>query len=728
MSDPQAAAAALPSLNLNQEAAALAAVAATALPSSSEILASGQAVLKDVTSTMGDAFPQQQKLLFDHDDVGVILDLSPWPIVHGTRGSADHTILKQPHGDPHEGFYLYKSQRVQEDEEANGLYMGQLLMQNVGGPLGSRAEGVAGPGFFDEAGAMIDFKVDDANAVSVITERVSDTEMRLWTSTIGNVVVFRQLRGATGLQRLATLNHGRNTRFHGSYAFVASNGTENGFFTTMEDQVVRFVLRGNDKEGWHILQAGEVALPTPMPSLTAVAGGKSEGGDDHLVGLTLLDDGTIITSSKKGVVMAVRLNSQGEVIYKDHLALNPFAQGGPSWVSNSISSTGQSIFVVTHRELMRVDLDPTTHKLSFKWTALYQPDAAAATSWFIGRLGAGSGSTPTITTCEGRQLVVITDGVLPMHLLWYDVATGELAAKRQVQFGPDADGNIPTTSEQSVAVDGCRAFVVQNYMGTDRLNDDIMCASAPRPESRLRRRLAEYCLSRNDAKNPQDLFPTKICPVLFGCSAFGAAVYEIMGPGQKDVARVWAREDVSCGTSIPLLSTHDNSRVAYCVGLKKGSSQWALLGMDLDTGVDRTNLQFYERNLALNALANPFYAGVEATGDNMVTIGSIGGVLHLSPEGNHHAGGLSVLSTEIKGSETAGVAEGGGVGELRLIRDRTGMTVAAEGSMASKLQLAARNTSVETKIIAAVVSTVVVLTVVFRLCKKHVVPSPRMPR
>lgn len=35
------------------------------------------------------------------------------------------------------------------------------------------------------------------------------------------------------------------------------------------------------------------------------------------------------------------------------------------------------------------------------------------------------------------------------------------------------------------------------------------------------------------------------------------------------------------------------------------SNQWGLLGMDLETGQDRAHLQFYERNLALNALANP---------------------------------------------------------------------------------------------------------------------------
>lgn len=130
-------------------------------------------------------------------------------------------------------------------------------MQNVGGPSDEGGKGKKSekeeegqPGYFNEAGALIDFKgtccwdvwdqganrvrftkgehslttrlppsqraVDDANAVSIITERVSDTESRLWTSTIGNVVVYRQVNGASGLQRLASFDHGRNTRFHGA--------------------------------------------------------------------------------------------------------------------------------------------------------------------------------------------------------------------------------------------------------------------------------------------------------------------------------------------------------------------------------------------------------------------------------------------------------------------------------------------------------------------------------
>ena len=265
-----------------------------------------------------------------------------------------------------------------------------------------------------------------------------------------------------------------------------------------------------------------------------------------------------------------------------------------------------------------------------------------------------------------------------------------------------------------MAVDGCKAFVVQNYMGTDKLDDSVVCASA-RTGSALRNRLGDYCLTRRDPANPSDLFPVRACPIIFGCSAYGAALYEITGPEVEDVARVWGRDDVSCGTSIPLISTNPESRVVYCVGLTKGSTQWALLGMDLATGADRTNLQFYERNLALNALANPFYAGVEATGENMVTIGAIGGVLHLSPECEHHrtGGGMSFLGEQGAG-ETAG---------LRLIADRT-----APASLGARLKGAIQHSSTETTAIACLVSLVVVLGVLFRLRRSWVGASPRMPR
>jgi len=64
-----------------------------------------------------------------------------------------------------------------------------------------------------------------------------------------------------------------------------------------------------------------------------------------------------------------------------------------------------------------------------------------------------------------------------MNVIWYDAETGVVAGQRKVQFTEDEGGNVPTTSEQSVAVDGCKAFVVQNYMGMSTLDDDVFCTT-----------------------------------------------------------------------------------------------------------------------------------------------------------------------------------------------------------------------------------------------------------
>lgn len=53
--------------------------------------------------------------------------------------------------------------------------------------------------------------------------------------------------------------------------------------------------------------------------------------------------------------------------------------------------------------------------------------------WYTSRLGPGSGSTPTITSCNGRQVVVITDGELDMGLIYYDSETGQELARAKVR-------------------------------------------------------------------------------------------------------------------------------------------------------------------------------------------------------------------------------------------------------------------------------------------------------
>lgn len=81
---------------------------------------------------------------------------------------------------------------------------------------------------------------------------------------------------------------------------------------------------------------------------------------------------------------------------------------------------------------------------------------------------------------------------------------------------------------------------------------------------------------------PQTLQPefiAKVCPAVFGCVGFGAAMYTLE-PNSTDasaaafaVRQLWARDDVSCGTSIPLIAEGqaDQNSTTYCVGTLRAS-------------------------------------------------------------------------------------------------------------------------------------------------------------
>ena len=81
------------------------------------------------------------------------------------------------------------------------------------------------------------------------------------------------------------------------------------------------------------------------------------------MGVTILEDGTIVVCSKTGVLMAARVDGKGGFVLMDTLALGDFTRTSNNEVSNSISSDGQGIFIVTQREMCRVDFNPKTGML-----------------------------------------------------------------------------------------------------------------------------------------------------------------------------------------------------------------------------------------------------------------------------------------------------------------------------------------------------------------------------
>ncbi len=136
-------------------------------------------------------------------------------------------------------------------------------------------------------------------------------------------------------------------------------------------------------------------------------------------------------------------------------------------------SSGASVLIASRVQWTGSEL--TLDPASGAWRAAYEIGAGQQG----GRLGKGSGSTPTLMgTGDGDRFVVITDGQDVMHLVlmwrddipsgWEPIAPGKdlrIAAEVPVTFGnPDAE---VAYSEQSVLVRGYGAVVVNNRLGTD---------------------------------------------------------------------------------------------------------------------------------------------------------------------------------------------------------------------------------------------------------------------
>ena len=93
-----------------------------------------------------------------------------------------------------------------------------------------------------------------------------------------------------------------------------------------------------------------------------------------------------------------------------------------------------------------------------------------------------------------------------MSLLYLNAETGEIVARTPINFGAGVDSSR-LTSEQSVAVRGCQAFVVNNYVGTDGLDPDTHCTYAPTDS--FKQSLAGFCNVRPlSSPLPPSLPPT----------------------------------------------------------------------------------------------------------------------------------------------------------------------------------------------------------------------------
>lgn len=327
---------------------------------------------------------------------------------------------------------------------------------------------------------------------------------------------------------------------------ISTESAKSGAYTFVDRDNIFFSPRGikiyayGDKEPGNLESPVSLLLSFSIPSSVSSA-------DDQIVGMNLTYDGYIAFATAAGVVGVVDRN------FTDFKYINLNNEE----ISNSIACDEDGgIYVVTAKKMYRVQWtgsELTTNENQGGWEASYETGSGVAGI----RLGAGSGSTPTLMGYGNQdKLVVLTDGQDLMHivLMWRDKIPSDwqqipgtldrrIAAQVPVTFGnPSATKSL---SEQSPCVRDYGVLIVNNELKGSSGNT-----------------VGDLLLSGNPANSPR------------GAEKF------IWDPKTREIKSAWVNRDISWPNGIPCMSAPSN--LAYCVGQHNGV--WNFSALDWTTG------------------------------------------------------------------------------------------------------------------------------------------------
>lgn len=458
-------------------------------------------------------------------------------------------------------------------------------------PYAQAASPLPGPASAANLGTPQFVSTGFVNITMAMSPLYPDGNRVYWGSNPAGVYKLAVVNGA--LKQVATIKKPGNalsniaTPTSGAYTMV---DMENTFYTVHGTSLLAYRDANPSQVNSAIVLAREITLPSSLVS-----------SDDAIVGINMLWDGNIAIATRNGSVA---------VVSHDFLHLHGLKLGaGDEEVSNSIATDEQGgIYVVTSKAMYRVQWTGSDVSLTAAgaWRAEYNAGTAGTGG---GRLGAGSGSTPTLMGTSGQKFVVITDGaeVANLVLLWRDaipadwqpIAPGKdrrIAAELPVNFG-DANRKA-TSSEQSVLVSGYGAVVVSN----DYRNVGLLSGSTGTPIIDQMQNGLIVFNSGNVAIQP-----------------WGVQKFEWDSTARK-LRSAWVRTDVSCPNSIPAMSEATNR--FYCVGAFLGS--WTIESLDWSNGGNH-----FRKFVGVLPRWNSFYSATEITADGGIIYGTYNGAAYV---------------------------------------------------------------------------------------------------
>ena len=437
------------------------------------------------------------------------------------------------------------------------------------------------PGLQRSNNVQFDFLKSEPVAITLVYGQLDQYNKRaIWSNTLKHIYKIdangKRWCYADRQDRRQSMKDGMS----GAYSLIDKDGI---FFVPRSGIVEAYTDECPNNSLSGIRKVGEFSLPGCAPQAT----------EELIVGMNMTYDGWLALVTDQGRVGVV----SRDLRQSRFIRLN----NGCETVSNSLAADEDGgIYVVTSKHVYRVQWDGAT--LQTLWSVPYK----SADHTITGRLGLGSGTTPTLMGVAGQdKFVVIGDGQELMHmvLIWRDQIPADwtplpgchprVAAEVPVTFGQC--NTRKSSTEQSVLVSGYGAVVVSNLYGQRRV----------RQRSRDFADRVRIAISNKDQVAPH------------GVEKF------TWNPDTRQLESTWANRCVSCPNAIPSMSRA--SQMIYCIGAR--DETWTLEALDWNTG---ESVFFIPISKKLKY--NSYYAGTQIGPNGDIVSGAFSGTMRFRNE------------------------------------------------------------------------------------------------
>jgi len=381
------------------------------------------------------------------------------------------------------------------------------------------------------------------------------------------------------------------------YSMVDARG---GFIGTTARGIVRVPLRQPDEPTSKFAEPVRMRFPDHFFDNERVKTG-TIFPQDVVFGLGMTFNGYVVVSTLGGLVVTLdretlEVRSKLQLPHPDEEITNSFA--------TSEEAGGGAVYVASNRSMYRLVVkangEISDELQDGAWAAPYDRGVRLKR----GKIADGTGATPTLMGFGPNEdkLVVITDGAQQMRLVafWRDeIPKNEggkplprLASEIPVSFGYASE---IIQSEQSVAVFGPYAFVINNIMPED-----------PRPFPKGGSYLRGLLVGAT--RQPPS----------------GGAMYK-WDSAQKKWTLLWTRPEIGPVATVPMIST--SSRVVVVNAfLATRPKKTFHLGFDLDSGKNVLSIES-----SLNPAFNGAFSGIKCDDQGSIWYSTMLGLIRLDP-------------------------------------------------------------------------------------------------